>query len=111
MVLLLQRRKFYAEGANVDTFFTATSARTAYKNHLKKVTSRKNSINGVVRRNRLTPLSIRPWISSYAAPPVVDLCGLSSLGARAPPHYTLEKGSAHARSMTAEIFTSSWVLT
>ena len=42
-------RKFYVGGgSNVDDFFTSASARTAYKNHLKVVTSRKNTINGKV---------------------------------------------------------------
>ena len=54
-VLLLRYRKFYANGANVDTFFTATSARTAYKNHIKTVVNRKNSINGVVSPEPMMP--------------------------------------------------------
>lgn len=35
-------------GSNADDFYTLASARQAYKNHLKVVTSRKNSINGKV---------------------------------------------------------------
>ena len=35
-------------GTNVDDFYTLASARQAYKNHLKVVTSRKNTINGKV---------------------------------------------------------------
>ena len=36
-------------GSNADDFYTLASARQAYKNHLKVVTSRKNSVNGKVR--------------------------------------------------------------
>ncbi len=36
-------------GSNADDFYTLASARQAYKNHLKVVTSRKNTINGKVR--------------------------------------------------------------
>lgn len=35
-------------GSNADDFYTSASARQAYKNHLKVVTSRKNTINGKV---------------------------------------------------------------
>ena len=35
-------------GSNADDFYTLASARQAYKNHLKVVTSRKNTINGKV---------------------------------------------------------------
>ena len=35
-------------GSNADDFYTLASARQAYKNHLKVLTSRKNTINGKV---------------------------------------------------------------
>ena len=43
-------REFYVGGgSNADDFYTLASARQAYKNHLKVVTSRKNTVNGKVR--------------------------------------------------------------
>jgi len=45
-------------GSNVDDFFTSASARTAYKNHLKVVTSRKNTINGKVGAAPTTLLTL-----------------------------------------------------
>ncbi|CAL5228479.1 g11621 [Coccomyxa viridis] len=42
-------KKFYVGGgSNADDFYTLASARQAYKNHLKVVTSRKNTVNGKI---------------------------------------------------------------
>ena len=52
-------RKFYVGGgSNADDFYTLASARQAYKNHLKVVTSRKNTINGKVRGDSLVTYSL-----------------------------------------------------
>ncbi len=44
----LHCRKFYVGGGNPDDFYTSASARQAFKNHMKTVVSRKNTITGVV---------------------------------------------------------------
>lgn len=45
---LLGCRKFYVGGGNPDDFYTSASARQAFKNHMKTVVSRKNTITGIV---------------------------------------------------------------
>jgi hypothetical protein len=44
------RRAFYTgSDASSDQFFNSSSAKQAYKNHLKTVVNRRNTINGKVR--------------------------------------------------------------
>lgn len=41
-------RKFYVGGGNPDDFYTSSSARQAFKNHMKTVVNRVNTITGTV---------------------------------------------------------------
>ena len=60
--ILFSCRKFYVGGgSNADDFYTLASARQAYRNHLKVVTSRKNTINGKVRGD--SPVTYSLWSS------------------------------------------------
>ena len=45
------------DATKADDFYTLPSARQAYKNHLKTVTSRKNTVNGKVRAAPAAPSS------------------------------------------------------
>ncbi|CAL8466100.1 g5636 [Coccomyxa elongata] len=50
-------KKFYVGGGNPDDFYTSASARQAFKNHMKTVTSRKNTITGIAYRDDPTILA------------------------------------------------------